>query len=94
MLLRAFNEQFGIGTIQVSEHNGLILGVSKLSQDLTHYALDVDTSDIPFGTLVETHMDIIIDDDYLYFVDSVSTGNTEYFTSASLDTKVLGFEDV
>jgi hypothetical protein len=94
MNLREFKEQFGIGTIQVCEDIDKIIGVSKLGVDDTFYALDVDVSDIPDNSNVFTHLDIFVDSDYLYEVDSVSQNDTIYYASASLDTMVLGFEEV
>jgi hypothetical protein len=94
MNLREFNEQFGIGLIQVCEDVDKIIGVSKLGADDTFYALDVDISDIPDNSSVFAHLDTIVGEDFLYEVDSVSQNDTIYFASASLDTMVLGFEEV
>jgi hypothetical protein len=94
MNLREFNEQFGIATIQVCEDIDKIIGVSKSGMGSTFYALDVDVSHIPDNSNVFTHLDIILDSDYLYEVDSVNQNDTIYYASASLDTMVLGLEEV
>lgn len=91
MLLREFNEQFGIGLIQLCVDK--IMGVSKSDNALSFYALDIDTSSIPNNSEVLDWMDIIITDTELHAVDSVSTQNTEVLSAVSLDTKVLGLEE-
>jgi hypothetical protein len=91
MILGEFKDQFGIGLIQLFEDK--ILGVSKLNDAFTFYALDIDMTLIPDNSEIQSWMDIIVTDTELQAVDSISGSNTELLCSVSLDVQVLGFED-
>ena len=87
MTIRDFNNEFGIGLIQLCEDK--ILAISKDSDISTYYTLDVDTSNILVDTDTTGWLEFIVTDDELVAIDTVSTQNTEIVASVSLDTLVI-----